>query len=367
MARKPKTTAPSNPVIPAETGVLLSTMLETSYKAEHPEEHAQVHRAGANLTYLSQILAHEHGRNVAGRLVYNLNFIAARLVRQALKHAIAEAKKTTDERIAESELNEFFGFTQGDDTAIPLETACHYQMVTWLYVMDIAHYSEADERGMKSKPFAWMADVVKTPVSMVYADARYGQHQQVAAQVANMAKLGMDEELMNAAQQLYDQETQAQAKIRIEEKVAVLKGYLRDPHAYKQLDTQSLHEAIEVMVSELGIDVPKLMAEIAGEYKLRAVVRAGEGKYLGDIDEQLLAFLPGHQLTRAESTEDRTAQAMAKYRARMGLGDGPADKLLAHQLQTGQVSEAEVTEAAQPAPARQMRRVKKAEAQAAAH
>ena len=329
-----------------EAGCLQSAVAEMNYLADNPDTHAQSQKAGANLTGLMSILQHEHGRNVAGRLGYNLNFIAARHVRQELRRQLTESKKTDAERKAETDVSQFFGFTENDATNMTLDRACHYQFVTWLYVMDISHYTEADERGMKSKPFAWMGEIVKNPIGMIHSDARYGQSQQVAQQVVNMAKLGMDKDTMESAQMLYDGETKAQAEARVQEKLAFISGALRDMHYYKNLGTDELYSEIEAMVAELGIDVPKLMIEIATDYKISAIGRASGGKFIGEIDEQLLAYIPGYVPTKLkEDIVDREAAAMEKFRAKQA-----AD--------TAQVAVATATSATKAA-AGKMRRVPK--------
>ena len=277
-----------------------------------------------NLTNLDLILDHTYGRNVSGRFVYSLNFLAQRLARELLKKEITEQEKDPAERAAEAEINDYFGFNGAaqdeyghDLPVVTLEDALHWQTLTWMYVMDLAQYTEADERGLKSKPFAWMAQLVKNPITMVYSDARYGQRQQVDQQVINAAKLGLKDDLLAEAQAKYDAETKVVTEARTHEKLNVLRGHMRGKDEYKNLSTEDLNEAITQMCVTLGIDVPKFMSDLAADYKFKATERALAGKYIGEVDESMLSFIPEHKMSWiGKSHEERLAEARARHEAR---------------------------------------------------
>ncbi len=292
---------------------------EVKSEAEHSAE-----KPGADLTNLDKVLDHTYGRNVSGRFAYSLNFVAQRFVRELLKKEIVEQAKDPAERAAEAEINEYFGFDNpnqddygSDVPQITLADALHWQTLTWMYVMDLSQYTEADERGMKSKPFAWMAQLVKNPITMVYSDARFGQRQQVASQVINAAKLGLEGTLLEEAQKKYDEETHKVTEMRTHEKLNVLRGFMRDKHTYKELGSEDLNAAITEMVVALGINVPKFMADVAADYKFKATERALHGKYIGEVDEELLTFVPDHKMSWiGTSHEERLAEARAKHAAK---------------------------------------------------
>lgn len=308
-----------NPVVDEDTGEVIDADTTITTEAQASEE-----RSGkADITSLAQVLDHSFGRNVSGRFVYSLNFVAQRLARELLKNEIADQAKDPAERAAEQEINDYFGFggAAQDDYGIDvpqvtLADALHWQTLTWMYVMDLSQYTEADERGMKSKPFAWMAQLVKNPITMVYSDARFGHKQQVSQQVVNAAKLGLTGELLEQAQAKYDEETKVVTEQRTHEKLDMLRGFMRDKHTYKDLSTEDLDEAITNMVVALGINVPKFLADLAADYKFKATERALNGKFIGEIDEDMLSFVPDHKMTWVGgSHEERLAAARAKYEA----------------------------------------------------
>ena len=294
---------------------------------------------GYNLNKLAEILNHTYGRNVSGRFGYALNFVAARFVRDLLKKEMAEAEKDPAERAAEKEINEYFGFDtpqQNEDgtnsPVITLTDAIHWQIVTWMYVMDISQYTESDERGMKSKPYAWMAKMVKNPITMLYSDARYGQKQQVSSQVINAAKLGLKDELLAEAQTKYDEETKKITEARVEDKLNFLKGFMRDKHAYRILGTEEQDAEITDFVIAAGIDVPRFIADLASDYKFKTIENALDGKYIGEVDEDFLSFVPEHKMSWiGKSHEERLAEAKAKFAKTHRLTD---EKIAAHKATT---------------------------------
>lgn len=291
-------------------------------EAEHTPE-----KAGVDLTGLDKVLDHSFGRNVSGRFAYSLNFVAQRLSRELLKQELTDQAKDPAERAAEQEINDYFGFGNPeqdeygiDKPQVTLSDALHWQTLTWMYVMDLSQYTEADERGMKSKPFAWMAQLVKNPITMIYSDARFGQKQQVSQQVINAAKLGLEGALLEEAQKKYDEETHKVTEQRTHEKLDVLRGFMRDKHTYKDLSTEDLDAAITEMVVALGINVPKFMADVAADYKYKATERALNGKFIGEIDEELLHFVPDHKMSWIGSShEERLAEARAKHAAKQAV------------------------------------------------
>lgn len=293
-------------------------------EAQHTPE-----KSGVDLTGLDKVLDHSFGRNVSGRFVYSLNFVAQRLSRELLKQELADQAKDPAERAAEQEINDYFGFGNPeqdeygiDKPQVTLGDALHWQTLTWMYVMDLSQYTEADERGMKSKPFAWMAQLVKNPITMIYSDARFGQKQQVSQQVINAAKLGLEGALLEEAQKKYDEETHKVTEQRTHEKLDVLRGFMRDKHTYKELSTEDLDAAITEMVVALGINVPKFMADVAADYKYKATERALNGKFIGEIDEELLHFVPDHKMSWiGRSHEERLAEAKAKHAEKKRLYD----------------------------------------------
>lgn len=277
--------------------------------------------AGADLTGLDDILDHKFGRNTSGRFVYALNFEAQRYVRSLLKAEVEDQAKDPAEKAAEQEINDYFGFgaTPQDEYGVDLPVvtladAIHWQIVTWMYVRDLSHYTESDERGMKSKPYGWMEKVVRNPLAMLYSDARYGQSRQVDQQVVNAVKLGMHADLIEEVQNKYDFETKMVSESRVEDKVIVLKAFMRPSEDYRMLETDDHKQAIVDMVTALGIKVPLYMADVAAGYKDKAIMRALEGKYIGDVDEELLRFIPEHTMTRiGKSHEEKLAEAKAKH------------------------------------------------------
>jgi hypothetical protein len=258
------------------------------------EEKATV-KQSHDVTGLQAILEGRYGSNVKGRLAYNLNMIAQRLLRDAIKAAMKPLGDSSDGLLTDEELAEMFGME-----IRPLYTVnqcSNWVMLTYVVAHDVAKQTEANEQGIKSTPFAWMQELIKTPVTMVIKDREYGVNSSLAKQAANMAKLGIVSPDGLKKFEAIQRESSLEAT---RAKLDIVRGSY-NPELYTSnglgghaLGTDEINDGIAEFVAETGLNIPALMQEIAIKSYEKSVSNAEAGKFLGDIDEQLLEFLPKH-------------------------------------------------------------------------
>lgn len=124
-----------------------------------------------DISGFDKLMDGEYGLNFKGRILYNLNFIAQRIARESLRDALSAKNDPVgtalEGLLSEEELAAMFGF----DTAptYTLDKALHWMMITYIATHDITQYTESDRFGMKTRPFAWMTDLIRNPFSMVAA------------------------------------------------------------------------------------------------------------------------------------------------------------------------------------------------------
>lgn len=263
-------------------------MTVETFKAETDDvSHTHVH--AHDLGMLKDVLNGVYGSEVKGRLGYNLNFLAQSVLRATLKHETTLDEASYDELHAvfgEDELAQYFGFDQNPE--FTLNEAVKMVMTSYVLAMDIAKITEANKWGMKSKPYAWIEKLVRTPIQMIKSDAVYAVQQKVVSQRANMVALGLgDDPGINAALEKFEKKQLAEALIKVHQKVDLVKPEI-DTHYYKNLETQQLHEDIEEMCADLGLNVPHLLKEMANKARDGARKRAMEGEFVGEPDNYLM-------------------------------------------------------------------------------
>lgn len=253
---------------------------------DHPEV-LKAHDASK----LTDVMSGLYGDDLKGRLYYNLNFMSQRILRQALKDrlTVKPAEETLLNMLSQEDLNDMFGFES--EPLYTLEQACGWVMLTFTLAHGVASITEADENGLKSKPFAWMNDLIKTPVTMAASDMAYGLTASVGAQTANMMKLGMPEEVIVSATKKFHALQEVKAKEAFMAKFEVLKPSY-DTHYYKNLSTEDAESDLLEMVADLGLDIPSILEDIAQKYKDGKAKNAREGKFIGDVDERIVDILP---------------------------------------------------------------------------
>jgi hypothetical protein len=261
-----------------------------------------------DVTGLQDILEGRYGSNVKGRLAYNLNMIAQRLLRDAIKAALKPLGGNSDGLLTDEELADMFGME-----VKPLYTVnqcSNWVMLTYVTAHDIAKQTEANEQGIKSTPFAWMQELIKTPITMVIKDREYGVNSSLAKQAANMAKLGIISPEGLKKFEAVQRESSLEAT---REKLDIVRGSY-NPELYTSnglgghaLGTDEVNDGIAEFVAETGLNIPALMQEIAIKSYEKSVANAEAGKYLGDVDEQLLGFLPKHYKEDIANKQSRLA------------------------------------------------------------
>lgn len=259
-----------------------------------------------DLSMFTQIMEGVHGLNIKGRLLYNLNFMAQRILRDCLRDATKNEvlDDTLSSLLTDEELSAMFGFES--KPLYTLDKAIHWTMVTYILAHDVSQYTEADRNGMKSKPFAWINDLIRNPFTMVASDAVYSVKASVDNQSVQLEKFGYRAKAAESIEKFAIRQ-KAQAEDNVREKIALLKQNC-DVHHYKNLGTDEALGDLEEMIADLGLNIPTLVVEIAQKYLDSLTQKADEGRYLGDVDEQIIALLPKTVFSRGES-----AAAPAEY------------------------------------------------------
>ena len=262
------------------------------------------------VTNFDKLMNGEFGLNMKGRVLYNLNFIAQRVARETLRDALGKNEDDTLTRLegmlTQDDLEAMFGFES--KPLYTLDKALHWCMITYIAAHDVAQYTEADRYGMKSRPFAWMADIIRNPFSMVAYDAQFSVKSAVDTQAVQMEKFGYRE---GAAASLakFKQTQAARAEDNARAKMSLIKQTLPDLHTYKRLGTEELWGELLEMIADLGISIPALCREIADKYRESLRTKADEGKYLGEVDEQIIEFCSSEERKPAKvDRSDEVAQ-----------------------------------------------------------
>lgn len=282
-----------------------------TYAAENPDAHS-IELRPHNLSGLKPVLNGNYGSNVKGRLGYNLNFVAQRVLRETLKNVVSKDAAGLDELIAmfgEDEIEAYFGSDAGP--AYTLDQCVEWCLLTYTLAMDVAKQTEANADGFKSKPFHWIAGLVRTPIGMVKHDAGYALQQSMIQQRAKGAMLGIDPEKVQASLDLFEKEQQH----RLAEQVAIKIDMIRpliDTHRWMNLSTESLHEGLEEMCATLGLNIPAMLAEIADKAKDSAKEKFLEGKYVSEPDPDLMSLCsPAKRNVGRQHAEHKPAQSVS--------------------------------------------------------
>lgn len=276
----------------------------------HPTDKLVKHE----VTHFDKLMDGEYGLNMKGRVLYNLNFIAQRVARETLRDAMGkneeDALTKLEDMLKQDELAALFGFET--KPLYTLDKAMHWAMITYIAAHDVSQYTESDRYGMKSRPFAWMSDLVRNPFSMVAYDAQFSVKSAVDTQAVQMEKFGYREGAAASIEKFKASQT-ARAEANAKAKIELIKQTLPDLHTYKRMGTDELRGELLEMIADLGINIPALMTEIADKYRESLRTKADEGKYLGDVDEQILEFCSPEKEVRAKvDRSDDVEQTVAE-------------------------------------------------------
>lgn len=266
------------------------------------------------VTHFDKLMDGEYGLNMKGRVLYNLNFIAQRVARETLRDAMGkneeDALTKLEGMLTQDELAAMFGFET--KPLYTMDKAMHWAMITYIAAHDVSQYTESDRYGMKSRPFAWMADIIRNPFSMVAYDAQFSVKSAVDTQAVQMEKFGYREGAAASIEKFKASQT-ARAEANAKAKIELIKQTLPDLHTYKRLGTDELYGELLEMIADLGINIPALMTEIADKYREGLRAKADEGKYLGEVDEQILEFCSPEKEVRAKvDRSDEVVQTAAE-------------------------------------------------------
>lgn len=316
---------------------------EQALKAEAPgvyrsDEEQRV--APHSLDKFREVMDGVYGLNMKGRLLYNLNFIAQRTLREALREHMSDnvLDDTLSDMLTEEELADMFGFEKKQ--VYPLDHAIHWTMITYIAAHDVSQYTEADRYGRKTKPFAWMNDVIRTPVTMAIHDASFGMKAAIDQQVVQMHKLGYTDQAGKALEK-FSENQKAHAKEQVKAKITVLRQFQAvSDHAYKyEYGTEECFDALSEMISEIGLNIPEILVDIAQRYVDSATEKFDAGKYVGEIDERIIGLLPktegnvgkGHAESVGKREHGKAMQAdyeslaYAEHMARVDLDKVPTN------------------------------------------
>ena len=275
----------------------------------HPTDKLVKHE----VTNFDKLMDGEYGLNMKGRVLYNLNFIAQRVARETLRDAMGKNEEELakfEGMLTPTELEVMFGFET--KPLYTMDKAMHWAMITYIAAHDVSQYTEADRYGMKSRPFAWMADIIRNPFSMVAYDAQFSVKSAVDTQAVQMEKFGYREGAAASIEKFKASQT-ARAEANAKAKIELIKQTLPDLHTYKRLGTDELRGELLEMIADLGINIPALMTEIADKYRESLRAKADEGKYLGEVDERVLEFCSPEKEVRAKVDDsDKVEQTVAE-------------------------------------------------------
>lgn len=267
----------------------------------HPTDKLVKHE----VTHFDRLMDGEYGLNMKGRVLYNLNFIAQRVARETLRDAMGKNEEDAltkfEGMLTQDELAAMFGFET--KPLYTMDKAMHWAMITYIAAHDVSQYTESDRYGMKSRPFAWMSDLVRNPFSMVAYDAQFSVKSAVDTQAVQMEKFGYREGAAASIEKFKASQT-ARAEANAKAKIELIKQTLPDLHTYKRMGTDELYGELLEMIADLGINIPALMTEIADKYRESLRTKADEGKYLGEVDEQILEFCTPEAKTKTKTKVD---------------------------------------------------------------
>ena len=274
----------------------------------HPTDNLVKHE----VTHFDKLMDGEYGLNMKGRVLYNLNFIAQRVARETLRDAMGKNEEDAltkfEGMFTTDELAAMFGFET--KPLYTMDKAMHWAMITYIAAHDVSQYTESDRYGMKSRPFAWMADIIRNPFSMVAYDAQFSVKSAVDTQAVQMEKFGYREGAAASLEKFKASQT-ARAEANAKAKIELIKQTLPDLHTYKRMGTDELRGELLEMIADLGINIPALMTEIADKYRESLRTKADEGKYLGEVDEQILEFCSPEAKPKVDDSDkvEQTAPA----------------------------------------------------------
>lgn len=276
----------------------------------HPTDKLVKHE----VTHFDKLMDGEYGLNMKGRVLYNLNFIAQRVARETLRDAMGkneeDALPKLEGMLTQDEVAAMFGFET--KPLYTMDKAMHWAMITYIAAHDVSQYTESDRYGMKSRPFAWMADIIRNPFSMVAYDAQFSVKSAVDTQAVQMEKFGYREGAAASIEKFKASQT-ARAESNAKAKIELIKQTLPDLHTYKRLGTDELRGELLEMIADLGINIPALMTEVADKYRESLRTKADEGKYLGEVDEQILELCSPEKEVRAKvDRSDEVVQTAAE-------------------------------------------------------
>lgn len=273
-----------------------------------------------NLDKFSMIMDNVYGHNMKGRFGYTLNRIAANICRQAIRDNLKSEEKDVnlESCLSDEDINLMFGFESAPQYT--LDQACHWMMITFIFTHDIAQFTEANEQGVKTKPFHWMEEQIKNPMTLCYSDMQYRIKAAVDTQVVQMIKLGYADVGGVATEEFKKKET-ILAQGAFAEKIALIKGVC-DMRMYKDTyESDQLIEAIEEMIATLGLDVPAICEDIAQKYKDGRITKIKAGDRVGEVDERILELLPeGIQQVGTRHKEAATERVSANTVANIEAG-----------------------------------------------
>ena len=255
-----------------------------------------------DLSQFRDVIEGKHGLNLKGRLLYSLNMMAQRILRESIRDnmKVADEADVLQSNLTQEDLAMMFGF----ETApmYTLDRAAHWVFITYVAVHDVAKYTEADRNGMKTTPFKWMSDIARNPFTMVVSDASYSLKSSIDSQAVQLVKLGYPEERVADSIKKFTLGQQVRINETLKAKFELLKREC-DAHQYMNLGTDECIMGIEEMIADLGLTIPTILVDIAQKYHDSMTARADEGGFLGDVDEQILEFLP------ADAKEERRTVA----------------------------------------------------------
>lgn len=233
------------------------------------------------------VLSRDHGLSPAATLIAAINFRAGNAMRKALKKLERQDGLEGHEIEQEDAVAKEFGF--GIENTMSLDDAVDLVVISYRAGADIARFTEANEKGTKSAPFAWMLEYgrFKTPLQILEADANYRIDSAITAQSTAIEFLrlaGKDVDDIMAATQTRQK---ALAIERFKSRAEQLKGYINP--AVARLSSEEMIDRLEEAIVDLKIDWLDELTR-AGEAHLERLHTAmSEGKVVNpDID--LLAF-----------------------------------------------------------------------------
>ena len=259
--------------------------MQANTPANEPVDQVKPH----DLTKFNEVFDGLYGLNMKARLGYNLNFIAQRLLRDALRAATntPSMDESLSDMLSDEDLSEMFGFETAPIYTV--DETCHWMMVTFLMAHDVAAYTEANAFGVKSRPYAWVEALIKTPVSLLQSDAEYRVKASNMDQRAQLAKLEIKDE---TGMVKFNENQKAVALESMREKLVLVKA-ATDFRAYRySYSTEDVRAALAEMIARLGLNIPAILTDIASKYKESLTKKVTEGQRLGDVDERVLEFLP---------------------------------------------------------------------------